>query len=213
MSYAYKLLALDYGGVYSFEYNPAAQDIIMQKSFGKVPSPKEYETLQPLSLLLAANKIDSQEYVQRVAEILATPPPDHTIFEDATISVTYDPSPAMIAFVKEIRATGLPVSLLSDMFLFEVNKTKPWGRYDGFDYASLSAEIGTSKHEPEAFMHTLKHFNLPAESVLFVDDKKSNIETAQSIGIDCLWADHQKYSSAEDLIGEITAHLKVTPST
>jgi FMN phosphatase YigB (HAD superfamily) len=93
------------------------------------------------------------------------------------------------------------------MFLFEVNKTRPWGRYDGFDYVSLSAEIGAGKDNTRAFQHTLNHFQLPAESVLFVDDKKSNIETAQSIGIKCLWANHQQYTSAEDLVNSIKIHL------
>jgi FMN phosphatase YigB (HAD superfamily) len=106
-----------------------------------------------------------------------------------------------------MRSTGLLVSLLSDMFLFEAIKTKSWGRYDAVDYVSLSAEIGASKDSPEAFMHTLKHFNLPAGSVLFVDDKKSNIDTAHSIGIDCLWADKQEYSSAESLVRSIRDQL------
>ncbi len=210
MSYAYKLLVLDYGGVYSFEYNPAAQNTIMQKTFGKVPTAEEYMAIHPLSSQLAANGIDSAQYVEYVATILQTPTPDYKIFEEATISVTYDPSPEMITFVKELRSAGLLVSLLSDMFLFEVNKTRPRGRYNGFDYVSLSAEIGASKDNPKAFQHTLNHFHFPAESVLFVDDKKSNIDTAQSVGLQCLWADHQRHSSAEDLIEAITAHLRIT---
>lgn len=207
MSYTYKLLALDYGGVYSFEYNPAAQDIIMKESFGRVPLAKEYFIIHPLNSLLAANKIDSQEYVQRVAEVLHVPTPNYKVFEKATVSATFDPSPAMTTFVKEMRSTGLHISLLSDMFLFEVNKTKPWGRYDGFDYVSLSAEIGASKLEPEAFMHTLRYFDIKPNEMLFVDDKKSNIETAEQLEIDCFWADKERYSDCTDLIADIRKKL------
>jgi HAD superfamily hydrolase (TIGR01509 family) len=208
MIYAYQLLILDYGGVYSFKYNPTAQDTIMQKSFGKIPTTEQYAAIHPFSSQLAANQIISSQYVKYVAEILNTPPPNYAIFEEATISVTYDPSPAMVDFVNYARSSGLSVSLLSDMFLFEVTKTKPWGRFDGFDYVSLSAEIGASKDTPEAFMHTLKHFNVPAESVLFVDDKMSNIITAQSVGLHCLWADKHKYVSVESLVEDIMHYLK-----
>lgn len=210
MSKAYQLLVLDYGGVYSFEYNPAAQDTIMQKTFGRIPTAEEYAAINPLSLQLAANEMSSAQYVEYVATLLDTEAPDYTIFEEATIAVTYDPSPTMVSFVKEVRLSGISVSLLSDMFLFEVNKTKPWGRYDGFDHVSLSAEIRANKHNAKAFTHTLEHFNLPAKSVLFVDDKKSNIETAQSIGLNCLWADHTKYVSVEALVKDISSCLQTT---
>lgn len=201
MNNKYKLLILDYGGVYSFEYNLAAQDTIMQKTFDRVPSRHEYTAIKPLSMQLAANTISSIQYVEEVAA------PSHSVFEKETIAVTHDPSPDMISFVKETRSSGLLVSLLSDMYLFEAVKTKPWGRYDGFDYVSLSAEIGEHKGSSKVFMNTLKHFGLPAESVLFVDDKKSNIDTAQSIGMNCIWANHEVYSSAADLIREIRKQL------
>lgn len=207
MSYKHKLLILDYGGVYSFEYNPAAQDTVMKKSFGKVPTAHEYAKIHPLSLRLASNKIDSAQYVEQIAKIVKVPKPDFRKFEKATISVTFNPSMPMVTFVQELRATGLLVSLLSDMFLFEVNKTKPWGRYDGFDFVSLSAEIGSSKDTPEPFKRTLEHFDISAKSALFVDDKMSNIESARSAGLDCLWANHQHYTSAEELIADIRKQL------
>lgn len=207
MSSNYDLLVLDYGGVYSFEYNPLAQDTIMQKTFGRTPTIDEYKLIDGFSSQLAANKISSPDYVALVARVLGVATPDYTFFEDMTISVTHDPTPDMKAFVEEMRSFGLVVSLLSDMYLFEVIKTKPWGRYDGFSFVSLSAEIGATKHEFEAFEHTLRHFSVRPERVLFVDDKKSNILTAEKMGIHCLWVDKVRYKSAENLIRDIKNRL------
>jgi hypothetical protein len=45
----YDLLILDYGGVYSFEYDVANFDKIMQSSFGKVPNQKEKEEISAVT--------------------------------------------------------------------------------------------------------------------------------------------------------------------
>lgn len=205
----YKLLILDYGGVYSFEYNVAAFNTIMHESFGVVASDSDRASIAPLSRLLAANRITTEQYVTEVAELLGSSSYDVARFEAATLQATFDPSEPMKALVDSVKAHGIRVSLLSDMYLFEVEKTRPWGRYDQFDYTSFSAEAGFTKADPEFFMQTLQHFGCNPDDVLFVDDIKRHIQTAQKVGIDTLHADKTVYISPSSLVEAIRAKLSI----
>jgi HAD superfamily hydrolase (TIGR01509 family) len=46
-----------------------------------------------------------------------------------------------------------------------------------------SANIGSRKPEKEPFIYVLKHMKVKPEHVLFIDDKKVNVDTAQDVGI------------------------------
>lgn len=205
----YKLLILDYGGVYSFEYNIAAFDTIMKEPFGVVPNDSDKEKIAQYSRQLAANHITTDRYIAEVAKILDSRTHNVVRFEEATMRATFDPSEPMKALVDSVKAHGIRVSLLSDMYLFEVEKTRPWGRYDQFDYTSFSAEAGFTKADPEFFMQTLQHFGCNPDDVLFVDDIKRHIQTAQKVGIDTLHADKTVYISPSSLVEAIRAKLSI----
>jgi len=129
-------------------------------------------------------------------------------FEGITISVTNPPSDTMKKLVKNVRKAGIKVSLLSDMYMFEIKKTRPTGKYKGFDYTAFSAESGMTKRNSDFFKQTLGYFNIAAEDALFVDDGKANIEVAQSIGLNTLYVDKQIFNSAEQLAQRIREILQ-----
>jgi putative hydrolase of the HAD superfamily len=52
-----------------------------------------------------------------------------------------------------------------------------------FERAFLSHEIGHLKPSREAFLAALEGLDLPASEVLFVDDGRSNVEAAASLGL------------------------------
>ena len=199
-----KLLILDYGGVYSFDYDSGNFNKIIVDTFGKMPSENERLQIIERSHLLGANKISTQEYVSMLSKILdVSQPPTVEKFEDATIAVTNPPSQQMSELVQEVRRNGLKVSLLSDMYMFEVKRTTPWGRYEGFDYVSFSAVVGMTKYDPRFFEQTLSHFGITAKESLFVDDVINNIEVAQSVGLNTLFVDKEKYLRVEQLVQQI----------
>jgi len=205
----YKLLILDYGGVYSFSYDQANFDRIMQIVFGKEPTVPEGKKISLLSRELGSNEIQVGEYVDKVANILGTTPiPSIELFQDTTISFTSPPSLEMRELVDEARESNTKVSLLSDMYEFEIKLTKPTGRYDGFDYASFSAEIGVTKHNPKAFQATLDHFHVSSNEALFVDDVLEYTKVASSIGIDVIWVDKNTYKTPEQLAQAILVRLR-----
>ena len=196
----YELLILDYGGVYSFEYDvPVNYEKIMRKAFGKIPDAAEATQISPLSHEFAAARLTTDQYVSKVADILGVPAPKPDDFEDITISVTNPPSEPMRQLVSLAKEAGLKVSLLSNMYAFEVAKTKPWGRYEGFDFVSFSADAGLTKHEPAFFNATLEHFGVPADKAFFVDDVLTYVETAKATGLQTLHANHLHFDNAEQL--------------
>jgi HAD superfamily hydrolase (TIGR01509 family) len=209
----FPLIILDYGGVYSFEYVTSNFIHIMQNTFQATPTATEQAALRPYSHLLGANRISTQDYIKAIGDILGSAHlPTVRAFEDATIAVTNPPSPEMVRLVQDIQSTQRNVSLLSDMYLFEVKKTKPWGRYDGFDHVSFSAEAGATKKDPEFFWQTLEHFSIAPGDALFVDDTQTNIDIARSLGIATLHADKAVYEDASQLANAIRERLAMTPS-
>ena len=86
----------------TIENNVESFNAIMENTFGKIPTQNEHALIRPLSSQPAANTIDSETYVEQVAQVLNAPTPNYLVFEEETISVTYDPSPAMTAFVREM---------------------------------------------------------------------------------------------------------------
>lgn len=204
----YELLILDYGGVYSFDYDVSVNyKKIMLEAFGKVPDTTEAAQISPLSHEFAAGRLTTNQYVSKVASILGTSTPRSSDFEDITISVTNPPSEAMRQLVALAKDVGLKVSLLSNMYAFEVAKTKTSGRYDGFDFVSFSADAGLTKHETAFFNATLEHFGVPAEKAFFVDDILGNVETAEATGLNALHADHLRYGNAEQLAQAIRSKV------
>ncbi len=210
MPYRFKLLVLDYGGVYSFHHADHAFNTIMKSTFDREPNEEGRREISEQSRLLGANKITTQEYIAVLGEIFSTPQlPTVQQFEDATIAATHPPSPEMVELVATVRSSGIKVSLLSDMYLFEAELTRPWGHYEGFDYVSLSAETGLTKHDPGFFENTLNHFGVAAHKAVFVDDTIKNSEVAKTVGLATLVANKEKYTHASELATAIRQLLGV----
>ncbi len=210
MQQNYKLLILDYGGVYSYPYTSDNFNRILKKCFGRLPNDTERKQIIEQSHLLGANSISTADYIQRVGGIMKVDKlPDEHDFEKATIEVTNPPTPEMVDLVHAARNANIKVSLLSDMYLFEAKLTRPWGRYEGFDYVALSAEQGMTKWDARFFQRTLDHFAIAGNEALFVDDIYKNVEVAKEVGIDTIFADKQRFQTAEHLVQEIKQRLGV----
>ncbi len=98
----YDLLILDYGGVYSFEYDQASFNKIMLTVFGKEPTQEEKENILLESRALGANKINVTNYIKNVSSILRTEKtPENILFEDTTISFAFPPTKIMTELVKK----------------------------------------------------------------------------------------------------------------
>lgn len=88
--------------------------------------------------------------------------------------------------VKILQRRGYRTAMLSDVTQYQAEIIRKMGYYDLFSPLLLSYEIGVKKPNPEAFRILLKTLNLPASSVLFIDDRTENVEAAKKEGIDSI---------------------------
>lgn len=199
---------LDYGGVYSFDYSIANYRSAMLQAFGTSPSEQQRNSLKPAFRELSRGQIATSEYVKVASDLLycARPPTDSS-FESAIVKWTLPPSPEMLELVWELRRDGYQVGLLSDMCEFELRKTRPTGRFSGFDFTSFSTESGLVKQDTDCFSSLLDRQGLSAGDVLFVDDSRDNIDMAARAGLHTIFADKRKYERAQELCQAIRTYL------
>lgn len=94
--------------------------------------------------------------------------------------------PESVSMVKILQRQGYRTAMLSDVTQYQAEIIRKMGYYDLFSPVLLSYEIGVKKPNPEAFRMLLKKLNLPASSVLFIDDRTENVEAAKKEGIDSI---------------------------
>jgi putative hydrolase of the HAD superfamily len=95
--------------------------------------------------------------------------------------------PQMVDWVDRLRAGGIKVGVLSNMFLGLaklIRKKAPW--LDRFDGLTLSAEIRRVKPDPEIYEHSLTQLGVAAGEALFLDDRQVNIDGARAVGMEGL---------------------------
>ncbi len=59
--------------------------------------------------------------------------------------------------------------------------TQPW--LDRFTVRGFSCRIGSAKPEPAAYRWCIRELGLPAEEILFVDDRPENVRAAREVGL------------------------------
>jgi putative hydrolase of the HAD superfamily len=95
-----------------------------------------------------------------------------------------DPNPAMIELMRELKAAGYRMAMLTN----NVREWEPLWRSmlpvdEIFETVVDSGFVGCRKPEAEIYALTLERIGLPAESCLFVDDIEVNCKGAERAGI------------------------------
>ncbi len=87
-------------------------------------------------------------------------------------------------WIRELKAAKKRLAILSNMprELGEAIKTKP-GRFELFDYVTLSYEIHAVKPEPAIYEHCLEGLDALPRNTLFFDDRMENVQGAELLGI------------------------------
>ncbi|HSX37750.1 MAG TPA: HAD family phosphatase, partial [Chlamydiales bacterium] len=90
----------------------------------------------------------------------------------------------MLAIVSELKSQQIPVGLLSNINDKYTKLIRDFGFYEPFDPCLLSCEMGLEKPDPKAYQLLLEKLALPADEIVFIDDKEENVEAAKKLGID-----------------------------
>lgn len=97
---------------------------------------------------------------------------------------TLEPNPPMIDLMRELKADGLRMAMLTN----NVKEWEPIWRAmlpvdEIFELVVDSAFVGHRKPEAEIYELTLERFGLPAQSCVFLDDLLVNCEAATAAGM------------------------------
>jgi putative hydrolase of the HAD superfamily len=114
-----------------------------------------------------------------------------------------DPNPPMIELMRELRASGLRMAMLTN----NVREWEPLWRSmlpvdEIFEAVVDSGFVGHRKPEPRIYEITVERIGVPYERCLFVDDLEPNIEAAEALGMRAV-----HFRDNEQAIPEIRAAL------
>lgn len=91
--------------------------------------------------------------------------------------------PGSIDILHDLHAGGTRLALLSNAgFDFgDPFRRAPFARY--FEQVFVSAELGLLKPDPEIYRHVARELGIEPAEMVFIDNKKANVEGAESIGV------------------------------
>lgn len=96
----------------------------------------------------------------------------------------FDPEPAVVALIGGLRAAGIRCHLATNQQAYRraiMEDERGYGAW--FDQTFYSCDVGLAKPDPAYFRAILGSLDVPASSVLFIDDNEDNVAGALSVGL------------------------------
>lgn len=189
-------VVFDFGGVLTGKPNREAVTNFIQESLHL--SKEEFDKLnEEKRLAIKQGKTDEEFWVSYAKASGIKLPSDwsyslRSVMKDAIVV-----NPQMYALVEELKDMQMPVGLLSNIDERLAKLIRYFGFYEPFDPCLLSYEIGVEKPDLKAFEILLSELNLPAQSVVFIDDNAENVEAAKRMGIDAILFESEDQIRAE----------------
>ena len=88
-----------------------------------------------------------------------------------------------VELIKELKAKGYKLYVLSNMSKEYIEFLHKLPVFDYFDYQVVSSEVHLGKPDPKIYNYLLEHCELNPAETIFIDDRKDNVEVAESVGI------------------------------
>ena len=154
-----------------------------------------YSNLRDISTGVIAEK----EFWQKIGEQLQSPELRDTkeSLLDKIFRKRMSFNQPMIELSKTIAQKGITVGILSNTEHVTYSVVEDLTSLNHFKHKFLSYKIGHLKPEPQIYQHVIKNLPFKKEELLFIDDLKSNVESAKSSGIDAV-----QYSDFDELLAE-----------
>ncbi|HSH18708.1 MAG TPA: HAD-IA family hydrolase [Candidatus Saccharimonadales bacterium] len=175
----------DYGGVLSPGGITKISKEVPAKYFGiKV----DEIDVEDIDTRLQAGDISLGEYFDLTSRRYGKGQPplqEDTYVEMADIFVKNEKVYGMAA---RIRESGILTGILSNVTFINSTLLRARGYYDGFDPIVLSCDTGVRKPEMPIYIAALSKAGMPADEVLFVDDKETCLEPARMLGMQVMLA-------------------------
>lgn len=96
------------------------------------------------------------------------------------------------------------------------NDSSRWSKYlrekfelnQYFDVISISGDLKMQKPDERIFFLTIEKLGVKAEDCLYVDDRESNLEAAQKLGMDTVMLNSRNVSYVGDVVNDFKALTK-----
>lgn len=102
--------------------------------------------------------------------------------------INLHPTPGMCELVRELKAKGGRIFLLSNtsVDLYNNYHRSPWMKelFEIFDGLIVSGVIKKTKPNKEIYEYALDTYKLDASETIFIDDNEKNIEGCRAVGIE-----------------------------
>ena len=113
------------------------------------------------------------------------------------------PNEEMVAFLRDLKARGLRMALLTNNVVEWEPRWRPvWEIDELFELVVDSGFVGMRKPEPEIYALTLERLGLPGEACVFIDDIEINCDAAREAGMHAV-----HFKDAGQAIAEVEAVL------
>lgn len=124
------------------------------------------------------------DFPAALAEVLANWGIRAPVSEALALWSQIDPEPAILDAVARLRRDGVRVGLATNQQSHRANVMAAELRYRAlFDDLFFSCELGVAKPSAKFFDAILGRLGLPAQRVLFIDDRPENVSAAHRAGM------------------------------
>lgn len=188
-----KAIIFDFGGVLTVTGEPNRKAVADFIRDSVQLSQEEFEAANLVKRLFLKEGGTDEAFWRSLAESRAIYlAPDWDSSFRAVLKESIGVNPQMFALVEELKAEEIPVGMLSNIDDRLARFVRGFGLYDLFDPCLLSCEIGFEKPDERAYLHLLERLELPAEDVVFIDDRLENVEAAKQVGLDAILFDSEE---------------------
>ncbi|MEU4289183.1 HAD-IA family hydrolase [Kribbella sp. NPDC026596] len=137
--------------------------------------------------LMAAEKpslVGKGDFRDAVAEVLARWNSPASLEEALEPWHWFTAEPAVISLIGDLRTAGIGCHLATNQQAYRRAIMQDERGYGGwFDQTFYSCDLGLAKPDPAYFRAILAAIDVPASSVLFIDDNEANVAGAASVGL------------------------------
>jgi putative hydrolase of the HAD superfamily len=94
----------------------------------------------------------------------------------------FEAVPEVVALIGRLRAGGIGCHLATNQMAYRRGLMVERGYGDWFDQTFYSCDVKLAKPDPAYFRAILTAIDVPASSVLFIDDNEANVASAAGVG-------------------------------
>jgi putative hydrolase of the HAD superfamily len=173
-----KAIIFDYGNVLCRPQVPA--DVAAMAAVLRLPRDRFEEIYWRHRLAYDEGKLDPFEYWKYFGSV--TPAQIEQLNRLDGVSWTHADQ-AMTGWAGQLREAGFRIALLSNMPFTVRDAVLACDWLPEFDQRTFSCELRISKPSPEIYEHCLRGLGVAAQDALFLDDRPSNVQGAEAVGM------------------------------